>query len=441
MALAYLAENQALVLLQCRTSAPSICTPTSPLPQVGVTSRLSGIRFQWKRSKGLILGIIALVFGVAFVMSVTDLYYSYFPDPNEVFAKTSAANTGLSAELDKRNGDVQRLRDRNASLELQLQRAEIYFRELSVRRWGHFGATSGSFNDIDGDPGPGAGAKGAGGFSFGGGPGGGGGAGGSGGTGAKGGGSKAGGSLGGGGSSGAGSSRAGGIGAGPSGGGDSITEDSTRCRERMRQRGVVLGERDPCVDISEVVKQLAIGTYVFNKPNKAYVGLPFNIALALKTSPEQNVELTISGSPGVITERRARFSQSVEASLSGEDMTVKPEGGQSRTATLVEPVIWEWMVTPKAGGKKTLVLEVAANIQVGPDRHRVQINTLREPIEVAVSNFHRIKTYVADANGFVIAAGATIPALGAIVGLVPPIRSAIVRFWKWLSKRRQPRRH
>ena len=376
----------------------------------------------------LIIGIIVLVFSAAFALSVTDLYYSYFPDPDQVFAKTSSANTGLQAELDRRDGEIQRLQDRNASLELKLQRAEIYFRELSMLGWGHFG--------------PGAGFKAAGGpGGGGGGSSGGSGAGGSGGAGAKGGSSKAAGSPGGGGSSGTGSSSASGpgIGTGPTVGGDPVTEGSTRCRERMRQRGVVLGEKDPCVDISEVVKQLAMGTYVFNKPNKAYVGLPFNIALALKTSPEQNVDT--SGSPGIVTERRARFSQSLEASLRGDDMTVKPEGGQARTATLAEPVFWEWTVTPQTGGKKILVLEVVANIQVGPERHRVQINTLREPIEVTVSNFHRIKTYVADANGFVIAAGATIPALGVIVGLVPPIRSAIVRFWRWLPRPRRARRH
>jgi hypothetical protein len=204
----------------------------------------------------------------------------------------------------------------------------------------------------------------------------------------------------------------------------------------MRKLGVVI--TGPCVDVSEIVKNLATGTYVFNKPDSAYIDTPFHITLVLKTSAEQVVDPLLHGMPGQVVEREGKFAQSLEATLRGDDLVVDPAGAQSRTATTVEPVSWEWTITPKTGGQKTLILEVLADIQAGNESHKVQIKTLREPIQVNVSGFQQIKAYVAEANGFVLAAGATIPAIGAIIGLVPPIRRAFARWWIMLSRRRRP---
>jgi len=200
------------------------------------------------------------------------------------------------------------------------------------------------------------------------------------------------------------------------------------CREKTRKLGVV--SNDLCVDLGEIVQNLASGTYVFNKPEGAYVDTPFHITLVLKTSPKQDVGPLLSGMPGQVTQREGKFAQSLEATLHGDDLMIDPSGAQSRTATTVEPVTWEWTITPKTGGQKTLILEVVANIQAGADRHKVQIKTLREPIQVSVSGFQQIKAYIADANGFLLAAGASVPALVAIFGLVPPIRKAVTRWWR-----------
>jgi hypothetical protein len=207
------------------------------------------------------------------------------------------------------------------------------------------------------------------------------------------------------------------------------------CRKRMLKLGVA--STGPCVDVSEIVENLASGQYLFNKPDTAYVDTPFHITLVLKTSPKQDVMPLLSGMPGQVAQREGKFAQSVEATLHGDDLTIDPSGSQARTATTVEPVTWEWTITPKTGGQKTLVLEVVANIQAGSDSHKVQIKTLREPIQVSVSGFQQIKAFVADANGFLVAAGAAVPALAAIIGLVPPIRKVVTRWWQRRSSRRR----
>ena len=145
----------------------------------------------------------------------------------------------------------------------------------------------------------------------------------------------------------------------------------------------------------------------------------------------------MAGLKGDTVTKSGKYAQSLEAILHGEDFDVDPPGPLARTATTAAPVDWEWKVTPKSGGKKKLVVEVAANIIAGPDKNKVQITTLSEPLIIEVSAFYRVKAFVAQANGFVLAAGASIPALLAIFGLVPKARAGVTTAWTWL--RRKPK--
>ena len=70
------------------------------------------------------------------------------------------------------------------------------------------------------------------------------------------------------------------------------------CRERLRAKGVYLLVDQPCVDLDDVVKNLATGTYRFNKPESAYVEEPFRVVLALPTATGQDVSRVFSGTPG-----------------------------------------------------------------------------------------------------------------------------------------------
>jgi hypothetical protein len=152
------------------------------------------------------------------------------------------------------------------------------------------------------------------------------------------------------------------------------------CRDRMRRLGVV--SAGPCIEVGAIVENLRVGTYAFNKPALAFVGEPFRLRLALKTADKQDIKESFAGLAGVVTEREGKFAQSVEATLRGDDLNIEPNGPQQRTATTHDAVEWEWTITPKAGGEKTLVIEVAANIEAGPEKHKVKVKTLREAIVI-----------------------------------------------------------
>src|SRR5262249_569980 len=111
--------------------------------------------------------------------------------------------------------------------------------------------------------------------------------------------------------------------------------------------------------------------------------------------------------------------QSIEATLTGDDLEISPAGPQNRTATLAHPVEWSWKLKPTSVGKKSLTLEVAAYIFVGTDKHRVQIETLHESIEIQVTMFQRLKAYVADASGLIIAAAALVTPLATLIAFFP----------------------
>jgi hypothetical protein len=207
----------------------------------------------------------------------------------------------------------------------------------------------------------------------------------------------------------------------------------------MRRLGVVTGS---CVDLGAIIKQLEVGTYKFNKPERAFLGESFKFVMVLATAPDQDVDDAFKGVNGALAEQRGRFAQSVEATLRGDDLKIEPSGPQPRTATTSEPVVWDWTLVPQQGGKKTLTVEVFANLQIGADRHRVQVRTLHQEIEIQVTTYQRLKSFVVQANGLVLGAIAAVPTLAALFGLIPQGRDLVRRGWRLLrggSRKRPPR--
>jgi len=194
------------------------------------------------------------------------------------------------------------------------------------------------------------------------------------------------------------------------------------CRERNAALGLISTNSDvPCVELSTVVEKLKRGTFKFNKPSKATLEEPFLLRVVLITQEGQ--EADFKGLPGSVETRPDRpFAQSLEATLTGDDFSISPAGAQARTATLAHPVEWEWKVTPTADGTKTVTIDVAANIQIGADKHRVQLATLHESIEIKVTAFQRVKSYMASANGMITAIAAALTSLAGLVSLVPKAR-------------------
>jgi hypothetical protein len=197
-----------------------------------------------------------------------------------------------------------------------------------------------------------------------------------------------------------------------------IAAADKKCRDRMREIGII--PSGACADVGDVVDNLATGKYRFNKPDSAILGEPFPLRLTMESAEAQPV--TFEGLPGAVVERPGKLAQDVQATLSDDDFEVTPSGPQVRTFTRSEPVEWNWKLKPKSVGMKTLTIDVVANIQVGSDKHPVQLKTLHEPIVIQVTMFQRLKAYVADASGMVVAAAAIATPLAVLIGFIPKVR-------------------
>ena len=206
------------------------------------------------------------------------------------------------------------------------------------------------------------------------------------------------------------------------------------CRQRMMRRGVVVGN-GPCTDLDEIVRNLATGTYSFNRPRMVTLGEDFVLRLILQTQESQTINF--DGAPGSILRIENRpFAQSVEATLSGQDFEISPNGPQPKTVTAAQSVEWNWKLNPKAVGTKTVTIEVAVNIVSGADKQRVQIDSLREDIEIQVSFTQRVRAYLADISGALVATAAVLTPLAAILGFFPTARKSIVAAFSRLRRRR-----
>jgi hypothetical protein len=69
-----------------------------------------------------------------------------------------------------------------------------------------------------------------------------------------------------------------------------------------------------------------------------------------------------------------------------------------------------------------LTVEVAANIMVGPEKHRVQLKMLYRPIEIKVTTFQWVKGFAAEVYGFLGALAGLATLLATLIAFVPKLR-------------------
>lgn len=178
------------------------------------------------------------------------------------------------------------------------------------------------------------------------------------------------------------------------------------CRSRLLTRGVVHLNNVPCVDVEAVVANLRTAVYRFNKPDHAYVGEAFRVVLVLPTASGQDVKSPFLSVPGEIERRTAPYAQNMEASLRGDpDLKITPAGPQERVTTSLAPTTWEWTIVAGSAGSKTLVIEVTVQLVIGPDRTRVPLPAIYEPVHVRVRPEHWVAalgTFAGSALGLAV---------------------------------------
>ena len=212
---------------------------------------------------------------------------------------------------------------------------------------------------------------------------------------------------------------------------------ATDCSKANRSAGIDSADCDTA-DLETLVEGLRQGEYVFNKPDRAYVGVPFRVVLVLKTLPDtQDARGEFKKTEGEIGSVKAGYGRFMEATLRGLDLAIDPEGAQRKTATSLNFVEWEWIVAPKAEGNKTITLDVNAIMYLKNTPFTFQLKTFHTDIDIRVTPFQRIKAVLAEAGGTVLGASTMFAALIALFSSLKPLRRWLLRF---LRERRRKRR-
>jgi len=206
------------------------------------------------------------------------------------------------------------------------------------------------------------------------------------------------------------------------------------CRRLQAQRGIILGPKEPCENIENIVNDLATGTYRFNKPQSAFVYESVKVVLSLATTPVDLSHLEIfRNTKGEIAEKKAQYAQHIEAILrGGPSVEISPSGPQERTVTSLDTVDWEWNVILRERGTQHLRVEVFAHIIMPPKEARVRVQVLEQDIEVHVSWMLVAKAAITSVGGIIFSVITMIMAITTLTRYLSPRKIPVVR---WLLRR------
>ena len=141
------------------------------------------------------------------------------------------------------------------------------------------------------------------------------------------------------------------------------------------------------------IAPLGLGTLQLASPATMKLGESGVIRLtitpdsALVDLPKVTVPTVSASDPGYVLEfsDRLQIYPVMIAELKGVNFEIASDGRPEKPVTSSLPVEWIWNVTPKSGGKQTLILAVSVPVIVDQTRDVVSAQTLKNiPIEIRV---------------------------------------------------------
>jgi hypothetical protein len=152
------------------------------------------------------------------------------------------------------------------------------------------------------------------------------------------------------------------------------------------------GAADPAEEALR--EQFRAADIAFNAPDAMMFRQTARIELALSpqtsgVAPESRLSEGLSGE--IVTVEGVDYALRMQATLSGQDFEIDPEGPVARTVLSDRPTTWDWTVKPLAHGPdKPLTLRLEAVIaRDGHDLPPVEIETFSATIMVEVTTWDR----------------------------------------------------
>ena len=155
-----------------------------------------------------------------------------------------------------------------------------------------------------------------------------------------------------------------------------------------------IGATGPCLS-TKLFKQLARAAYAFNVQSEMDVLESQTIALVIDTTGTTNFSDELEALPGTQVTGETPISLIMEAEIVGPAFKIIPAGRQQRKLSRLNPVRWDWDISPKRSGKHQLEMSlyvVATNkgVSVGEDKALAE----RQVINVTVAQHKRVLEFV-----------------------------------------------
>lgn len=197
----------------------------------------------------------------------------------------------------------------------------------------------------------------------------------------------------------------------PSGGATAFTESlSTGGAPVMAMRS--FGPDEAAAGV--MAEGLRAARIVYNAPQTMTLNMPVDLRLLVDASDMENLEALLEGLEGETRTGEAALTSQVSASLYGSGFDIRALKPARQVLPDDKPISWQWEVTPRREGVRTLNLEVFAH--PGDGDATAGVKEFHDQIDVTVTPLSRALAIAQDAHPVIGGAAAGVSLLAAFWG-------------------------
>ena len=178
-----------------------------------------------------------------------------------------------------------------------------------------------------------------------------------------------------------------------------------------------------CDYFHQLAQRLQSGAAAFNAPDPMTVGQSTTLQLAVGAAGAP-VAKTVGQLPGSATQYDLPVGRFMTAELYGEGFDIDPKGPQSKEVSAQSVTTWEWKLTAREEGLRTLVLKTSVDA-IGGDGKRVVLrsSTKDQGVHVKVGTWDHLWAVLTRLPDWLKAITAVVTALGALATAVLAFRA------------------
>jgi hypothetical protein len=143
-------------------------------------------------------------------------------------------------------------------------------------------------------------------------------------------------------------------------------------------------------------EDLARAEIRYNAPDSMQLNMPIDMRLVVDASGLAAPEILLDGLPGEVREGQAELTRQVTATLTGSGFDIRPLKPARQVLPEDRASTWQWEVTPREEGRKTLLLEVFAH--PGGSDAAASVAEFRDEIDVQVTTLSKVLDFVQTAQ-------------------------------------------